>query len=87
MSPPEQLTDLLTDLRPTSDFPALIWIMTSSATTLLSAASELEWFCLDSAAVLSLSEDTSTVSSDVLSFVEGLSAAAITRVLKLSETV
>lgn len=73
-------------LRPTSDFLALIWTMTSSAAVLLSAASELEGRCSDSAVVCPLSDDEVTVSSDVLSCVDDASPTAFARDFKLSET-
>lgn len=57
-------------LRPTSDFLALIWTMTSSTTELLPAASELGGWCWDGVTICSLSDDEATASSDVLSFVD-----------------
>lgn len=60
--------------------------MTSSAAVLLSAASELEGRCSDSAVVCSLSDDEVTVSSDVLSCVDDASPTAFASDFKLSET-
>lgn len=87
MSLPEQLTDLLTDLRPTSDFLALIWTMTLSVAVLSSVASELEGCCGDIEAVCALSEDEVTASSDVLYFIDDRSLSASSSVFRLSETV
>lgn len=84
MSLPEQLTDLLTET-PTSDFLALIWTMTSSASVaaaaLLSAASEPRGWRSDGAA-----DDEVTASSVVLCCGDDVSPWASTRVFRLSET-
>lgn len=71
--------------RPTSDFPARIWTMTSSAAVLLSVAPELCEWCSDCVAVCALLEDEMTASSDVF-FKEDASASASNNVFRLSET-